>query len=105
MNNYAIIDINGKQAKVYPGYKLDIDRCAGQPGDEISCNKILFYTNNDSSLLGEKCKGIKVVLKILEHFRDDKVIVFKKKKRKTYQRKMGFRAQKTKLLVENFIEG
>ncbi|MDA0193477.1 MAG: 50S ribosomal protein L21 [Bacteroidetes bacterium] len=98
---YAIVDIAGKQFKVEKDKSIFAPRLEGEEGSSIDFNDVLLLDENGKVKIGDpKVKGAKVSGKILKHVKGDKVIVFKKKRRKGYKKKNGHRQQFTKVLIE-----
>lgn len=98
---YAIVEIAGKQYKVAEGQKVFVDKLEGGEGDKVSFDKVLLTDNNGTVSVGTPAvKGVTVSGKILAQVKGDKVIVFKKKRRKGYQKKNGHRQQYTQVLIE-----
>ena len=99
---YAIVDIAGKQFKVSKDQQIFAPKLSGEAGDKVEFNQVLLIDNDGKVKVGSPTvKGAKVSGKILEHLKGDKVIVFKKKKRKGYKVKNGHRQTYTKLLIED----
>lgn len=99
---YAIVDIAGKQFKVEKDKSIFAPRMEGEEGTVVEFNNVLLLDNDGKVKIGTpSIKGSKVSAKIIEHVKDDKVIVFKKKRRKGYKKKNGHRQQFTKVLVES----
>ena len=99
---YAIIDIAGKQFKVAKDQYIYAPRLEGEAGSAVSFENVLLVDNDGTIDVGAPLlKGVKVSGKILEHVKGDKVIVFKKKRRKGYQVKNGHRQQYTKVQIES----
>lgn len=99
---YAIIDIAGKQFKVAKDQYIYAPKLEGEAGSAVSFENVLLVDNAGSIDIGAPTvKGIKVSGKILEHVKGNKVIVFKKKRRKGYQVKNGHRQQFTKVQIES----
>lgn len=99
---YAIVDIAGKQFKVEKDQYIYAPRMEGEAGSAVDLDKVLLIDNKGKIEVGAPVvKGAKVSRKILEHVKGDKVIVFKKKRRKGYAVKNGHRQQYTKLLIDN----
>jgi len=99
---YAIVDIAGKQFKVAKDQYIYAPRLEGEAGASVSFDNVLLVENNGSIDIGAPTvQGIKVSGKILEHVKGNKVIVFKKKRRKGYQVKNGHRQQYTKVQIES----
>ncbi|HET8752911.1 MAG TPA: 50S ribosomal protein L21 [Salinimicrobium sp.] len=98
---YAIVEIAGQQFKVAKDQKVFVHRLAGEEGDSISFDKILLTGDGDKITLGAPAiDGALVDAKITRHLKGDKVIVFKKKRRKGYQVKNGHRQSLTEILIE-----
>jgi len=99
---YAIVDIAGKQFKVEKDKFIYAPLMDAAQGTEVTFDKVLLVDNDGKVNVGTPhIKGSKVSGKVLEHVKGDKVIVFKKKRRKGYQVKNGHRQQFTKLLIED----
>ena len=98
---YAIVDIAGQQFKVEKGQEVFVHRLEGNEGDQMEFEKVLLVDNNGKVKVGKPVvKGAKVSVKIVSHLKADKVIVFKKKRRKGYQKSNGHRQQLSKVLIE-----
>src|SRR5688572_24284762 len=99
---YAIVDIAGKQFKVAKDQYIYAPKMDGETGAAVSFDKVLLVDNGGSIEVGAPTvKGVTVSGKILEHVKGNKVIVFKKKRRKGYAVKNGHRQQFTKVQIEN----
>lgn len=97
---YAIVDIAGQQFKVVKDQHLYVHRLQGDEGASIEFDNVLLADDNGKITLGQpKIEGAKVSAKILSHLKGDKVIVFKKKRRKGYKKKNGHRQLFTKIQV------
>ena len=98
---YAIVEIAGQQFKVEKGRKLYVHRLAGDEGSSLSFDKILLTDNDGQVKVGTPVvEGAAVSATILKHLMDDKVIVFKKKRRKGYQVKNGHRQCLTQIQID-----
>ena len=98
---YAIVDIAGKQFKVTQDQFVYAPLMEGEEGASVEFEKVLLLDNEGKVEVGAPLvKGAKVAGKIIGHVKDDKVIVFKKKRRKGYKVKNGHRQQFTKVLIE-----
>ena len=98
---YAIVDIAGKQFKVAKDQYVYAPRLEGETGASVNFEKVLLIDNEGSVEVGAPTvKGASVSGKILEHVKGNKVIVFKKKRRKGYAVRNGHRQQFTKILIE-----
>jgi large subunit ribosomal protein L21 len=99
---YAIVDIAGKQFKVAKDQYIYAPKMDGEAGAAVSFDKVLLVDDGGNVQIGAPTvSGIKVSGKILEHVKGNKVIVFKKKRRKGYVVKNGHRQQYTKVQIEN----
>lgn len=99
---YAIVNIAGKQFKVTKDQYVYAPKLAVDTGASVEFDEVLLAEDNGSISLGAPTiAGAKVTGKVLDHVRGDKVIVFKKKRRKGYKKKNGHRQDYTKVLIEN----
>ena len=97
---YAIVEIAGQQFKVAKDQKVFVNRLSGEEGDSISFDKVLLTGDGDNINLGAPAiDGALVGAKITRHLKGDKVIVFKKKRRKGYKKKNGHRQYLTQLEI------
>jgi large subunit ribosomal protein L21 len=98
---YAIVDIAGMQIKVEKDQEIFTPKLPGKPGSKIEFKDVLLVDSDGNVKIGEPMvKGAKVSGKIIEHLKGDKVLIFKKKKRKDYVRKRGHRQEYSKVLIE-----
>ena len=88
---YAIVEIAGQQFKVAKDQKVFVHRLLGKEGDKVSFDKVLLLDDGKVTIGAPAIKGAGVTAKILGHLKGDKVIVFKKKRRKGYRVKNGHR--------------
>jgi large subunit ribosomal protein L21 len=99
---YAIVDIAGKQFKVAKDQYIYAPKLDGDAGSIVSFEQVLLVDNGTSVEIGAPTvSGVKVSGKILEHVKGNKVIVFKKKRRKGYVKRNGHRQQFTKVQIES----
>ncbi|TDN95549.1 LSU ribosomal protein L21P [Salegentibacter sp. 24] len=99
---YAIVEIAGQQFKVAKDQKVFVNRLSGEEGDSVSFDKVLLTGDGDSINLGAPAiDGALVGAKITRHLKGDKVIVFKKKRRKGYKKKNGHRQSLTEIVIES----
>ena len=97
---FAIVNIQGDQIKVLEKGKYYVPRLKEEVDSEVTFNSVLMIGDAKSVKIGTpEVNGAKITAKILEHIKDDKVIVFKKKIRKGYKKKAGHRQQYTKIEV------
>ena len=100
---YAIVDIAGQQYKVEKGQKLFVHRLEGNEGSAVAFDKVLLTANDDNKINVMNLKSSSVKATILSHLQGDKVIVFKKKRRKGYKVKNGHRQALTQIQVEEIV--
>ncbi len=101
---YAIVKIQGQQFKVQKDQKLFVHRMNAQEGDKIEIKDVLFLDNKGKVKVGTPTvKGASVSAKVLQHVKGDKVLVFKKKRRKGYKKLNGHRQQFTQILIEDIF--
>jgi large subunit ribosomal protein L21 len=99
---YAIVNIAGKQFKVTKDQQVYAPKLQGEAGASVEFDEVLLADDNGAVSIGAPIlAGAKVSGKILDHVKGDKVIVFKKKRRKGYKKKNGHRQDFTKVLIEN----
>ncbi|RXR21153.1 50S ribosomal protein L21 [Flavobacterium amnicola] len=98
---YAIVEIAGQQFKVSKDQKVYVHRLSNEEGSKVSFDKVLLLDDNGNVTLGAPAiEGASVEAKVLQHLKGDKVIVFKKKRRKGYKKRNGHRQYLTQILVE-----
>jgi large subunit ribosomal protein L21 len=101
---YAIVDIAGQQFKVEANRKVFVHRLAAEEGASVEFDKVLLIDNNGQVNIGAPVvAGAKVTAKVLSHLKGDKVIVFKKKRRKGYKKKNGHRQYLTQIQIESIV--
>ncbi len=99
---YAIVEIAGKQFKVEKDKYIYTHRLSGDEGSAVTFDKVMLVDNSGKISVGlPNIKGATVTGKVLEHVRDNKVLVFKKKRRKGYKKKNGHRQYLSKVLIES----
>lgn len=102
MTGYAIVELKGKQYKVSPGDKVDIDLMAAKPEETVIFDKVLLVKNNGASSIGRPyLEKAQVTAKVLEHGKADKIVVFKYKRKTGYRRTRGHRERYTRILIED----
>ncbi|MDX6181423.1 50S ribosomal protein L21 [Flavobacterium sp. Fl-77] len=98
---YAIVEIAGQQFKVSKDLKVYVNRLTNEEGSKISFDKVLLLDDNGNVTLGAPAiEGASVEAKVLQHLKGDKVIVFKKKRRKGYKKRNGHRQYLTQIVIE-----
>jgi len=99
---YAIVEIAGQQFKIEKDQQIFVHRLDAKEGSKVDFDKVLLMNDSGKINVGDPViAGAKVTAKVLEHLKDDKVIVFKKKRRKGYKVKNGHRQYLTKLEIQN----
>jgi large subunit ribosomal protein L21 len=102
---YAIVEIAGKQFKVEQDQQIFVHRLNADTGSKLDFDNVMLVDNEGKIKVGSpKVKGASVSAEVLEHVKGDKVIVFKKKRRKGYTVKNGHRQLFTKIQI-NSIKG
>ena len=99
---FAIVEIAGQQFKVEKDQKIFVHRLQAEEGSSVEFDKIYLTQDGDKVTVGAPAiQGLKVKAKVLDHLKGDKVIVFKKKRRKGYKKKNGHRQYLTQLQIES----
>ncbi|MBC7641136.1 MAG: 50S ribosomal protein L21 [Flavobacterium sp.] len=99
---YAIVEIAGQQFKVSKDLKVYVHRLTNEEGSKVSFDKVLLLDNNGDITLGAPAiEGASVEAKVLQHLKGDKVIIFKKKRRKGYKKRNGHRQYLTQIVIES----
>ncbi|MCB4236066.1 50S ribosomal protein L21 [Kaistella anthropi] len=96
---FAIVEIAGLQYKVEQDQKLFVHRLKGDKGSKVSFDKVLLTVNGTTTIGAPAVSGITVDAEILDHVKADKVIIFKKKRRKGYEKKNGHRQSLTQIVI------
>ena len=98
---YAIVEIAGQQFKVEAGKNIFVHRLEAGEGSQVEFDQVLLMEEDGKITIGEPTiKGLVVEGKVLKHMRGDKVIVFKKKRRKGYKIRKGHRQQYTQVQID-----
>lgn len=101
---YAIVEIAGQQFKVAKDQKVYVHRLQEDEGKKVSFNNVLLIEDGKSITIGAPAiDGAAVEAKVVKHLKGDKVIVFKKKRRKGYKKKNGHRQYLTELVIEGIV--
>lgn len=102
---YAVIRTGGKQYRVTPGQRVHVEKLEHSVGDDITFSDVLFLKNGDKAEVGRPTvSGAAVSAKVLRQFRDKKVLVFKKRRKKGYKKLQGHRQNLTEVLI-NTVTG
>ena len=96
---FAIVTIAGQQFKVRSGQEIFVNRLSGEVGDKISFSEVLMTGDGGNFKAGSNLSSASVEAEIVNHLKGDKVIVFKKKRRKGYQKSNGYRASLTRIRI------
>lgn len=101
---YAIVEIAGQQFKVAKDQKVFVHRLSEAEGNKVTFDQVLLIGDGDAITIGAPAiDGAAVEAKVVKHLKGDKVIVFKKKRRKGYRVKNGHRQQLTELIIEGIM--
>lgn len=97
---FAVVDIAGQQFKLEEKNTYYVPRIDAEAEKELTFDKVLLVSGDDETKVGAPgIEGMTVTAKVIEHVKDDKVVVFKSKRRKSYKKKNGHRQQLTKIEV------
>ncbi len=99
---YAIVEIQGQQFKVSKDQKIFVHRLPNEIGEQVEFDKVYLIEDGDNVQVGQPVvENAKVKAKVLDHVKGDKVLVFKKKRRKGYKKLNGHRQQFSQILIED----
>ena len=102
---YAIVEIAGQQFKVEKDQQIFVHRLEEKDGAKVEFDNVLLIDNNGKVNVGAPAiSGAKVTAKVLDHVKGDKVVVFKKKRRKGYRVKNGHRQAFTQIEIQSIVE-
>ena len=97
---FAVVDISGQQFKVTEKTKYYVPRLKDEPDSEVTFSNVLLLSSDNGVKIGSPyVEGVSVSAKVLGHVKDDKVIVFKKKRRTGYDKFNGHRQQLTRIEI------
>jgi large subunit ribosomal protein L21 len=97
---YAILNVNGIQARAEKDQVLELPRMKGEPGDQVKLSDVMLVGDGDKITVGQPfLKGAAVTIEVLEHFRGPKLRIFKFKRRRAYRRRIGYRDECTRVRV------
>jgi len=102
---FAVVNIQGQQFKVKEKEIHYVPKLIAEPNSEVTFEKTLLISDNNKTIIGSPYVNAKVVAKVIEHMKDDKVLVFKKKRRNSYKKLRGHRQQLTKIQVLEIKQG
>ena len=97
---FAVVDILGQQFKVTENSKYYVPRLSEEPNKTVTFENVLLLTDESGTKVGNPfVNGVKVKAKVIEHIKDDKVLVFKKKRIISYEKKNGHRQALTRIEI------
>ena len=103
---YAIIRTGGKQFRAEPGKSIRIPSLSVEPGETVTFDEVLLGASDDNVKVGlPLLSGAAVTAEVVRHGKDDKIIIFKHKRRKNYRRKQGHRQKFTEVRVNEINLG
>ena len=97
---YAIIETGGKQYWVVPGEILQIEKLPAGKGSEVTFKALWSASQEEKNAAGNRSPSVKVTAKVIRHLKGPKVIVFRKKPKKAYERSIGHRQELTEIEVK-----
>jgi large subunit ribosomal protein L21 len=101
---YALVEIKGFQYKAEKGKTITVSRMENEAGQTVEFDSVLFISDDDKVKVGDPyVKNAKVKAVVQDHIKGDKILIFKHKKRKRYNKRMGHRQPYTTLKVEEII--
>jgi len=101
---YAIFEDGSHQFRVREGDRIVVDRREGEPGTELVFPKVMLIAGNGSPVIGAPVvEGAKVVAKVVEQFRDKKIIIQKFRRRKNVRRRNGHRQPYTRVVITSVV--
>jgi large subunit ribosomal protein L21 len=101
---YAIVEIAGQQFKVEKDRYIYTHKLAHEAGSDVTFDKVLLVDNDGSIQVGvPTVNGASVSAKVLEHLKGEKVVVFRKRRRKGYRKRNGHRQEFSKVLINNIV--
>jgi len=103
---FVVIKTGGKQYRAEEGDVLEIEKLQVEQGNKVTFDEVLLLNDGNKVMIGQPhVENAAVTAVVLENFKDDKIIVFKKKRRKQYKRKTGHRQQLTRIKIEKILTG
>ena len=98
---FAIVQACGRQYRAEPGSTVKLERLSGAVGEEVTLDQVLLFAEDDEIRIGQPLvDGVAVKGRIVEQGREQKIVVFKHKRRKDYRKKQGHRQSYTAVFVE-----
>ena len=103
---YAIIETGGFQFRIEPGMKLNVPRLAADQGDSVTLEKVMLLADGEEVSVGSPLvEGASVEAQVLEHGRGGKITVYKRKRRKGYEKTTGHRQDYTRIEIKLINRG
>ena len=103
---YAIIETGGLQFRIEPGIRINIPRLDADEGSSVKLDRVLLIADGDDVVVGTPViDGASVSAQVVEHGRDGKIVVYKRKRRKGYERKKGHRQDYTRIEIDTIEKG
>ncbi len=98
---FAIVEVGGKQYRVSPNEKIIVEKISGDAGTKVTLDKVLFVQSDkgEANFGSPLITGAKIDAEIVKTFKNDKVLIFKKRRRQNSRRKQGHRQQQTQLKI------
>lgn len=101
---YAVVETGGKQYRVAPGDVIEVEKLAGEPGEEITLDRVLLVANEGDVRIGTPVvAGARVVANVEGAIKGPKLIVFKYKPKTRYRVKTGHRQHLTRLIIKDIV--
>ncbi len=102
---YAIIETGGAQFRVEPGMKIQVPRLPNGEGENFTFDRVLLVVKDDKVVVGHPfIEGVKVSAVVDSHFRGKKVVVFRRKRRKGFEKSMGHRRDLTTVVIDKITK-
>lgn len=101
---YGYAEIKGYQFRIVPGEKIEVPAFNAEVGSKVDIAPLLLYSDEDKTLFGEECAGFTAKATIVAHGKGDKIVVFKKKRRKGYKVTRGHRQKYTSLRIDEIVK-
>jgi len=102
---YALVEFLGKQFKIEPGLELKVPYFEGEAGDKVALDKVLYYEDDKQKSVGKPyVDDMSFNASIVSQGRDRKIVVFKMKRRKGYQKKQGHRQMFTVIKIDDLAK-
>ncbi len=103
---FAVVATGGKQYRVEPGQRLEVEKLAAEPGSRVELTDVLMVGDGERVTIGQPTvPGARVIAEVLGQKKGKKITVFKFKSKVRYRRKTGHRQQYTELLVRDIVAG